>query len=150
MHIQSAQERASTAKTVKGRCVRQLSSGSTGRSGIQRSLPARRAGNRLWVPLNELVCDGANPVAAYDEAMVVAEIVALRVRSRVEKSIQQIDIRLRYMIPAAVLTLIDETERIRTRIIRMPKTMPLYVSDWPQDADTGTVTGDEKSIPPAL
>lgn len=109
MHIQSAQERASTAKTVKGRCVRQLSSGSTGRSGIQRSLPARRAGNRLWVPLNELVCDGANPVAAYDEAMVVAEMVALRVRSRVEKSIQQIDIRLRYMIPAAVLTVIAFT-----------------------------------------
>lgn len=45
---------------------------------------------------------------------------------------------------------VSETERIRTRIIRMPKTMPLYVSDWPQDADTGTVTGDEKSIPPAL
>ncbi len=46
------------------------------------------------VPLNELVCDGANTVAAYDDAMVVAEILALRVRSRVEKSIQQTDIRL--------------------------------------------------------
>lgn len=46
------------------------------------------------VPLNELVCDGANPVAAYDEAKVVAEILALRVRARVEKSIQQFDIRL--------------------------------------------------------
>lgn len=46
------------------------------------------------VPLNELLCDGANPVAAYDEAMVVAEILALRVRSRVEKTIQQFDIRL--------------------------------------------------------
>ncbi|MCY1206791.1 hypothetical protein D9M68_81980 [compost metagenome] len=46
------------------------------------------------VPLNELVCDGAKPVGDYDEAKVVAEILALRVRSRVEKSNQQIDIRL--------------------------------------------------------
>lgn len=46
------------------------------------------------VPMNELICDGAKPVAAYDDAMVVAEILALRVRSRVEKSIQQTDIRL--------------------------------------------------------
>jgi len=37
---------------------------------------------------------GAKPVAAYDDAMVVAEILALPVRSRVEKSIQQTDIRL--------------------------------------------------------
>jgi hypothetical protein len=46
------------------------------------------------VPMNELIWDGVNTVAAYDDAMVVAEILALRVRSRVEKSIQQIDIRL--------------------------------------------------------
>ncbi|MBP0624148.1 hypothetical protein [Cupriavidus consociatus] len=46
------------------------------------------------VPMNELVWDGVNPVAAYDDAMVVAEILALRVRSKLEKSTQQGDIRL--------------------------------------------------------
>lgn len=46
------------------------------------------------VPMNELIWDGVNTVAAYDEAMVVAEILARRVRSRIEKSIQQTDIRL--------------------------------------------------------
>ncbi|MFS8978242.1 hypothetical protein PO002_27665 [Cupriavidus necator] len=46
------------------------------------------------VPMNELICDGTTPVLVHSEAMLLAEMQALQVRSRFDNAALQVDVRL--------------------------------------------------------
>ncbi|MNT68364.1 hypothetical protein D3C72_2065930 [compost metagenome] len=46
------------------------------------------------VPMNELICDGTMPAFVHSEEMLTAEMQAQQFRSRLDKSVFQVDVRL--------------------------------------------------------
>lgn len=46
------------------------------------------------VPMNEVICDGRTAIFVHSEAMAMAEMQALQVRSRFDKSAWGLDLRL--------------------------------------------------------